>query len=110
MVKRKRTGLLATTTIVAVRPAARTTQSTLIGTFVLLSPAISQQELLEALHHTRPVHRLHRGARAPAHGRQYLASLGERHGGADEAAGVARPCQHAGDTVLDVHLRGRVVV
>jgi hypothetical protein len=38
----------------------RTIQSTAFGTFVLLSTTVSQHELLETLHDTRPRDRLHR--------------------------------------------------
>jgi hypothetical protein len=41
----------------------------LFDTFVLLSARITQQELLEALDHTRPVDGLHRGAGSAAHDR-----------------------------------------
>jgi hypothetical protein len=68
------------------------------------------EHLLEALHHTRPVHGFHRRPRPAPHGWHPLGHPGQRRGRGDEAAAVAGRHQEPGHAVLDVHVSSGVVV
>ena len=98
------------TTAAATRHSPRTTQSTLFGTVVLLSTRVTQQELLEALHHAGPVHGFHRHPSPPTHRREQLGS--SRHAAAAPMNPLVSPgaARHAGHPVLDVHVGGGIVV
>src|SRR5262249_29791033 len=81
-----RTANAAATTLHSPRPI----QSAMLGTFVLLSMRVTQQELLEARDHARPVDGLHRRAGTPAHRRQRLWCLRQPRRCGDETTCVAR--------------------
>src|SRR5262245_28086920 len=63
----------------------RTIQSAMLGTFVLLSMRVTQQELLEARDHARPVDGLHRRAGTLAHRRPRLGCQRQPRGRGDES-------------------------